>query len=763
MAVHVSEQSTILVIASDPDGDPLTYNWSATCGTLSGTTGAQDKTWSAPTTVPLSGLCTVAITVTDPSGASASARVDIQVLPPPVRNSPPTITSLIANPLSVPVGGQSTSSVQASDPDGDPLTYNWSATCGTLSGQTGPGDKTWTAPNAPGTCTVSVTVTDPSGASAGKSVSIEVTAPPEPGPVQYLPLVTGNPGILGDGVVIGGSTGNTFPAGFFFEIHPRFSVATITNGLTVSAFPPADVSAGNLDLQVNFSAVGPSQECFVGSCCTQELTPTVHGVQGVARSISQTDLLSLLNIVRNNPACANVTLNDFFLHSVILYDRSNARALVRQLDALAVGIGEHVFPDDTTPPSPEIVQGFDFALDSLQVVGNISGGFFDDFNDGSLTTFPTSELACFGTVHDESGGFLHLRSSDGANTFTPGFLVDNCQLGSQSASTPLRDGAGNAVITASFRADVPLPGQGYGLQLFTSGIVLGTNEIIGIAVSDCGFAGPCVSGSIVLTGFHQTVPVNLSGVARILLRLTLDDNTNHVTPSFSTDGELTFTDIPLPASATVFTGSNQAAVSVFGSVVVPLTMNDDFNDNVLDPTRWESYVDPAPSAGTVAETNQRLEVTLNGGAVNAGIRSRCSVAGDFDVQVDFSLLNWPSNNRQGFSLEAEDLGQGQFGLFRVERFNEVGGDAYHMVFPNQAGDPTFPTTDTAGKLRLVRIGTTLSGYYHNGTNFVFINSAPVPTNPTRIVLNGGLFRSDATPASFAFDNFKVNAGTITCP
>jgi len=139
------------------------------------------------------------------------------------------------------------------------------------------------------------------------------------------------------------------------------------------------------------------------------------------------------------------------------------------------------------------------------------------------------------------------------------------------------------------------------------------------------------------------------------------------------------------------------------------------------------------------------------------------VAGDFDVQVDFSLLNWPSNNRQGFSLEAEDLGQGQFGLFRVERFNEVGGDAYHMVFPNQAGDPTFPTTDTAGKLRLVRIGTTLSGYYHNGTNFVFINSAPVPTNPTRIVLNGGLFRSDATPASFAFDNFKVNAGTITCP
>jgi hypothetical protein len=93
-------------------------------------------------------------------------------------NNPPTITSLTANPMSVQVDEQSTISVVASDPDGDALTYAWEATCGTLSATTGAGDKTWTAPSTAGTCTVSVTVTDPAGASATQGVDIEVTSAP---------------------------------------------------------------------------------------------------------------------------------------------------------------------------------------------------------------------------------------------------------------------------------------------------------------------------------------------------------------------------------------------------------------------------------------------------------------------------------------------------------------------------------------------------------------------------------------------------------
>lgn len=110
-------------------------------------------------------------------------------------NGPPTITSFTANPASVPTGGQSTISVQASDPDGDPLTYEWSATCGTLSSTTGPEDKTWTAPATPCTCTVIVIVTDPFYTSATSDVNIEVTSEPiveSPWPMfQHDPQHTG--------------------------------------------------------------------------------------------------------------------------------------------------------------------------------------------------------------------------------------------------------------------------------------------------------------------------------------------------------------------------------------------------------------------------------------------------------------------------------------------------------------------------------------------------------------------------------------------
>lgn len=241
--------------------------------------------------------------------------------------------------------------------------------------------------------------------------------------------------------------------------------------------------------------------------------------------------------------CTNIERNG--------YDRANTEFQASVTDLLVDSVSFL-----TSFPS------FDFALDSLRVAGNIRGGFVDNFNDGSLTTLPTSKFDCFGTVHDESGGFLHLKSSDGATIFSPGILVDMCQLGAQSASTRLRNGGGNAVITASFRVDVPLLGQAYGFQLIT----VGTSESVGIQVGDCGSAGPCVAGFVVLEGVTQIVPVNLNGVTRILLRLTLDDSTNHVTPSFSTDGGRIFTDIPLPASAVIFASANEAVVSVFGVV-----------------------------------------------------------------------------------------------------------------------------------------------------------------------------------------------------
>ena len=193
--------------------------------------------------------------------------------------------------------------------------------------------------------------------------------------------------------------------------------------------------------------------------------------------------------------------------------------------------------------------------------------------------------------------------------------------------------------------------------------------------------------------------------------------------------------------------------------VAASTMDDNFNDNFLNPALWSPYV-IGDVGGTVSETNRRLEVTLNPGASNVGVVSLCSAAGDFDVQVDFSLLNWPPGNRQAVTFGAADLGGGVFGIFSVGRHNI--GESYFMQFPNETGAGV-PTSDLSGTLRLVRLGSTLSGYYHDGTDFVFLDSATAPTNATRFVLNGGNFLPDVGSASIAFDNFRVRQGAVNCP
>jgi len=87
-------------------------------------------------------------------------------------NSPPEITTVAANPASIGLGGSSTIGCIATDPDGDTLTYDWTATSGTISGE---GDTiTWIAPNEKGIYAVRVIVADGKGGIAEESCSVAV-------------------------------------------------------------------------------------------------------------------------------------------------------------------------------------------------------------------------------------------------------------------------------------------------------------------------------------------------------------------------------------------------------------------------------------------------------------------------------------------------------------------------------------------------------------------------------------------------------------
>jgi len=139
----------IVCIASDRDGDTLSYNWSASGGNISGTGAAVN--WTAPDSL---GSYNVTVTVIDGRGEEATKQVIIEVR----ANRAPTISSLVADAdWTLPLGSIQVT-CEATDPDDDELSYEWSATGGNISG-TGAAVN-WTAPQDVGVYNVTVMVKD---------------------------------------------------------------------------------------------------------------------------------------------------------------------------------------------------------------------------------------------------------------------------------------------------------------------------------------------------------------------------------------------------------------------------------------------------------------------------------------------------------------------------------------------------------------------------------------------------------------------------
>ena len=159
----------VVCTASDPDGDELNYNWSASAGEVTG--DGDTATWVAP---PSEGSYSVAVVVTDGHGGEVVDYVAITVR----TNSPPTIASLTADADWTTPSGNLQVTCSASDPDGDELSYEWTAAAGNISG-TGPA-VSWTAPQAVGEYDVTVVVGDGHGSSATKTVHISVVTEQPP-------------------------------------------------------------------------------------------------------------------------------------------------------------------------------------------------------------------------------------------------------------------------------------------------------------------------------------------------------------------------------------------------------------------------------------------------------------------------------------------------------------------------------------------------------------------------------------------------------
>jgi hypothetical protein len=176
IAILDNATSTISAAATDPDGDSLTYAWSAANGTI---TGSGPSVSYSPNTVAAQVVHTISLTVSDGNGGSVTGFVNVTVSPSASENSSPQITSgPSASTTTIMDSETCVISVSATDPDGDTLTYAWSAANGTV---TGSGTSVTYNPNqvsANTTHSITVFVRDDEGASTTGTASVAVTRTP---------------------------------------------------------------------------------------------------------------------------------------------------------------------------------------------------------------------------------------------------------------------------------------------------------------------------------------------------------------------------------------------------------------------------------------------------------------------------------------------------------------------------------------------------------------------------------------------------------
>ncbi len=176
--VHIGSVSQYTANASDPDGDNLTYSWSAPSGTFN-PNNQRIVNWTAPITT---GTVVLTANISDGRGGTTSCTRSVNV-----RNLLPSCS--ISGPSSVDERSVTNFTASGSDPTGGTLSFTWSAS--PLAGLFYPyqgQSVNWTAPNVTSnqSNTINVDVSSTSGFqnNCTKPITIiEVNRPPECGQI----------------------------------------------------------------------------------------------------------------------------------------------------------------------------------------------------------------------------------------------------------------------------------------------------------------------------------------------------------------------------------------------------------------------------------------------------------------------------------------------------------------------------------------------------------------------------------------------------
>ncbi len=206
------------------------------------------------------------------------------------------------------------------------------------------------------------------------------------------------------------------------------------------------------------------------------------------------------------------------------------------------------------------------------------------------------------------------------------------------------------------------------------------------------------------------------------------------------------------------------------SVVTPARAQgfvEDFDDNSIAGDIWSVVL--YGNGAQMAEQNQELEFFLpassSGDEFGARLVSVFQLRGDFDLRVDFRLLDWPHYNGVRIAIALTDNLYDNYGMERssLSAIEPLGA---HEVYIADFGPFVLvPTEDVVGQLRLVRSGSTQTGYYYQAGEWIPVLTDSAPPGDIAIQLHAWshdyAFRDWDVRA--AFDNFTVMTGQLVWP
>jgi hypothetical protein len=187
------------------------------------------------------------------------------------------------------------------------------------------------------------------------------------------------------------------------------------------------------------------------------------------------------------------------------------------------------------------------------------------------------------------------------------------------------------------------------------------------------------------------------------------------------------------------------------------TITENFANNEFDTQLWGLW--DTGQETTVEVANDRLEVTVAGPGY-AGIGGYgFTLMGDFEIKADFTLINWPTNNGTQLYISVNNTSSNLFQVGRGNTGPTDGQEVYFTLALNIFSYTGLTGPTASGKLRLVRTGTKIEGFYWDGAAWHSIGSATDTTLGARVMVTFGIGpygnEYSGTPAKAAFSNIQI--------